>query len=137
MSFLKIIYWGWYQILDNTIYLYGKSNGGFGIKEHALFISFSLHMINLWTIGRFLFIRYFEKTTDISIPLIICISVFTFGYIKFLKNKKADAVISADINLLKGILFILFTLVYSFVTVYLMIEVGNYIRKEMGFDIEI
>jgi phosphoglycerol transferase MdoB-like AlkP superfamily enzyme len=137
MSFLKIIYWGWYQILDKTIYLYGKSNGGFGIKEHAFFISFSLHGINIWTIFSFVYIEYYGNTFDLYFPLFIFMNVFLLGYLKFLKNKKADAVISADINLLKGILFILFTLVYSFVTVYLMIEVGNYIRKEMGFDIEI
>lgn len=134
MNFLKIIYWGWYQILDKTIYLYGKSNGGFGIKEHAFFISFSLHMINLLTLARFVFIKYFEKTTDYYIPFIICISVFSFGYLKFIKNKKAEAVISSEIYLIKGILIILFTLIYSIVTVYLMIEVGNYIRKAMGFE---
>lgn len=136
MNFLNIIYWGWYHILDKTVYLYGRNNGGFGLREHAFFVSFLLHIINLWTLVRYIFIKYFEKTTDLYIPIFISLIVFTLGYFKFLRNKKADLIISSEARVFKEVVMLVLTLIYSIVTVYCMIEVGNYVRQSKGHDFE-
>ena len=136
MNFLYLIFWGWYRILDNTVYVYKKDYSAFGIREHAFFIAFLLHGINIWTLFRYTYMWYFGEMINVYLPYLIFISVFAYGYCKLLKTKKADAIITSEKSLLESILLILITLTYSFFTGYFMIEVGNYIRIANGYGLE-
>ncbi|MCH7403866.1 hypothetical protein ACFOUP_08840 [Belliella kenyensis] len=133
MNFINVIYLGWYHILDKTVYLYGRENDGFGLKEHAFCIAFLLHGINIWSLTRFILIKCFNMTSNLYLSLFILVSILLLGYFSFLKNK-ADNIIISEVSLFKGIVMIAITLVYSFITVYLMFEVGNQIR-DMRFEI--
>jgi hypothetical protein len=107
---------------------------GIGPREHSFFITFLLHEINIWTGLGYLLIEYFGKTINLFGGLSIAVGIFTVGYIAFFK-KRTNVVISADMNILKGSILVILTLIYTVPTIYLMLETGNYIRQKLHADL--
>lgn len=135
MIFIDYIFWGWYQILDKTIYSMKNENVGIGPKEHSFFITFLLHGINIWTAFRYFLMKFSEKTISLLGGLLIAVSVFGIGYFIFYKNKRANIVISTDKNIFKGTISLVLAIAYTIITVYLMLETGNYIRYKLHPDL--
>lgn len=135
MIFIDYIFWGWYQILDKTIYSMKNEDQGIGPREHSFFITFLLHGINIWTALRYLSIEYSGRTVSLYGGLLIAVGVFTVGYFLFYKKKRANSVISADMNIFKGSISLFLTITYTVGTVYLMLETGNYIRYKLHPDL--
>ncbi|MEM8568866.1 MAG: hypothetical protein AAGF85_20575 [Bacteroidota bacterium] len=128
MIVLDIIFFGWYQILDKTIYASKTVDDGIGPKEHSFFITFLLHGINIYTVLRYVFIEYYGKPVELSISLPIAATVFVLGYFIYYKKKRVDKVIAYKMSALQVILSLILTLVYTVATVYFMLEIGNYVR---------
>lgn len=135
MIFIDYVFWGWHQILDKTIYSMKTEGDGIGPREHSFFITFLLHGINIWTAFRYLLIEYSGKTVGLYGGLLIAVGVFTIGYLLFYRKKRANAVISADMNVFKGSISLVLTIAYTIGTVYLMLETGNYIRNKLHPDL--
>lgn len=129
MNIVDIFFWGWYKILDKTIYLYRTEQSGIGPKEHAFFIAFLLHGINVWSLFRYLSFEYFGLRMDWGI--LIGIMVFGIGYLIYFRNKRLSKIVSGDINKFNTFLYIMLTLIYTIVSVYIMLELGNYIRYKL------
>lgn len=128
MILIDYVFWGWYQILDKTIYSLKTSNHGIGPKEHSFFISFLLQGINVWTVFRFVLFEYFEITIDIFGGLIIAFGVFAIGYFLFLKRMRSNEIISKEMNVFKGVISLVLTISYTVLTILLMLELSDYIR---------
>lgn len=99
MIFIDYVFWGWYQILDKTIYSMKTKDSGIGPREHSFFITFLLHGINIWTALSYLLIEYSGSTVSLYVGLLIAVGVFTVGYFLFYKKKRGNSVISADMNI--------------------------------------
>ncbi len=135
MIFIDYVFWGWYQILDKTIYSMRNENGGVGPREHSFFITFLLHGINIWSGLRYFLIEYLDKTVGLYGGLFIAVGVFAIGYLLFYKNRRATAVISSDMSFLKASISLLLTVGYTVVTIYLMLETGNHVRYKLHPDL--
>lgn len=131
MNVSDIIFFGWYHILDKTIYSSKTERGGIGPKEHSFFITFLFHGINLWTILRYLTATYFNADVPIYLSLSVCILVFALGYLFYYK-RKADRVIAYHVKNFRAILFVVIALTYTVISVYLLFEVGDYMRLQMS-----
>lgn len=131
MNLLEIIFFGWYQILDKTVYSLGASREGIGPKEHSFVITFLFHGINLWTILRYLMVTYYNVSASLPLSLSLLVIVFVVGYFFFF-NKKASRIITSDVKNAKAILFVIIALAYVIISVYLMFQVGNYVRHQLG-----
>lgn len=129
MNIIDIAFWGWYKILDKTVYLYRTEQGGIGPREHAFFIAFLLHGINVWSLFRYLSIEYFG--TRIEWGILIGLTVFVIGYFVYFRNRRWDKIASLDIGRFQAFLYIALTLAYTIVSVYIMLELGNYIRYKL------
>ena len=129
MIFIDFVFWGWYQILDKTIYSHKTVSDGIGPREHSFFINFLLHGINIYTVLRYIFIQYLGKSVELSLSLPIAATVFIIGYFIYFKKGRADNVISFKMGAFKVIMSLVLTVVYTVVTIYLMLEVGNYVRS--------
>lgn len=127
MNLLDVIFFGWYHILDKTIYSYGTQDRLFGPKEHSFLISFLFHGINLHIILSYITATYFRFHVPLFISLSLAIVVFILGYISFFK-KRTNKILAYDVKTSKAILFIVIALTYVIVSVYLMFKVGNYVR---------
>ena len=90
--FFDLIFWGWYQMLDKTIYS-NNNDGSIGPKQHSFFISFLLHGINVWSIFRYMSIEYMGQRLGLYSGLSLAVTVFIIGYFLFIRNKRANAVI--------------------------------------------
>lgn len=128
MNIVDIVFWGWYRILDKTIYLYRTEQGGIGPKEHAFFIAFLLHGINIWSLLSYLFIEYFDANISHYWGLLIFIILLFVGYLAYFRKKRLSKIISGDINKFNTFLYIILTLIYTIVSVYIMLKLGDYIR---------
>lgn len=131
MNLADVVFWGWYQILDKTVYLNSTGQRGIGPKEHSFFITFLLHGINAWTVIRYLFIKYFDGNVNLYFSLSIAIIVFFLGYLVYFRKGRANKVISSDVNNFKLLFFITVSLVYAVASVYFMLSVGNYVRYKL------
>jgi hypothetical protein len=128
MNLFAIVFFGWYHILDKTIYSNGAERVGIGPKEHSFFITFLFHGINLWTILRYLLAKYFNVSVPLYASLSLALAVFVLGYLSFFK-KRANDIITRDVENVKAVLFVIIALVYVIVSVYLMFKVGDYVRE--------
>ncbi len=131
MNIIDIAFWGWYKILDKTVYLYRTEQGGIGPREHAFFIAFLLNAINIWSLISYLFIEYFAKNVSHYWGLFILIILFVIGYFVYFRNRRWDKIASLDIGRFQAFLYIALTLAYTIVSVYIMLELGNYIRYKL------
>lgn len=127
MNILEIIFLGCYHVLDKTIYSNGHGRS-IGPKEHAFFIAFLFHGINIWTLISYVLANFFLKNTPLYAGLSIGIAVFVVGYLSFFK-RKADEVVAHRISNLKAILFVLIAVIYIIISTYFMFKVGDYIRE--------
>jgi uncharacterized membrane protein YqhA len=128
MNLSSIVFFGWYHILDKTIYSFGADRVGIGPKEHSFFITFLFHGINLWTISRYLLARYFTVGVPLYVGLSLGLVVFAVGYLSFFR-KRASEILTHDVKNVKAILFVIIALAYVIVSVFLMFKVGNYVRE--------
>lgn len=131
MNLSDIIFFGWYHILDKTIYSYGTEKGGIGPKEHSFFITFLFHGINLWSLLSYLVVKHFNADIPLYISLSIAIVVFLVGYFSFFR-KRASKIITHNVKIAKSILFVTIALIYVVVSVYLMFKTGDYVRHQLG-----
>lgn len=132
MIFFDILFLGIYKILDKTIYVNSNSYDGFGIKEHTLFINFIFLIINIQTLLRFIFIKFFQTNLKLSQITIVAIAILVIGYIIYYKQKRAEKILSKPISNNKSLLFIFASIVYIVFSVYFMISIGNYVRYQLG-----
>lgn len=128
MNLSHIVFFGWYHILDKTIYSFGASREGIGPKEHSFFITFLFHGINLWTILRYLLAKYFSMSVPLYTSLFLALAVFVVGYLSFFR-KRASEILTQEVKNVKTILFVVIALAYVILSVYLMFTVGNYVRE--------
>lgn len=126
MRLLDIFFFGWYYILDKTIYSYGAEKGVIGPKEHSFFITFLFHGINLWTVLRYLTMKYFNAQVPLYISLSLGVFVFVLGYLFFFKKRKM--IVLNDVKFVEKILCAIVSIIYVVVSVYLMFKVGDYVR---------
>jgi hypothetical protein len=131
MNLTDIIFFGWYQILDKTIYTYGSRDRVIGPKEHSLFITFLLHGINAWTILSYLAAKYFTANVSLYLSLSVAIVIFLIGYLIYIRRNRAGRVMTNDIKTTKIVLFVIIAIIYTVVSVYCMFETGNYIRYQL------
>jgi hypothetical protein len=131
MNPLDIIYFGWYHILDKTIYGLGFERGPMGPREHSFFVTFLVHGINVSTLLDFLLVKYFNVSTPLYLNLSIAVLIFAIGYLVYFKRRKASEIITKDVSTAKAILFVILSLVYVIVSVYLMIETAHYVRYRL------
>lgn len=128
MNLSAIVFFGWYHVLDKTIYSYGTERGGIGPKEHSFFITFLFHGINLWTLLSYLLAKYFSVDVPLYVGLSLGLVVFVVGYLSFFR-KRASEILTHDVKNMKAILFVIIALTYVVISVYLMFKVGNYVRE--------
>lgn len=131
MNLSDIIFFGWYHILDKTIYSSGTERGNIGPKEHSFFITFLFHGINLWTAVRFLMANYFKMDVPLYISLSLAVLVFVIGYLFFYK-RKAERVRTNSVKNLKAVVFVIIALTYVAASVYLVFKVGDYVKYQLG-----
>ena len=131
MNILDVVYRGWYHILDKTIYLNASENHGIGPKEHSFFIAFLLHGLNIWTAIRYLCIVYFNKSVNFYIGLTVAVVIFLIGYFFYFKRGRLNNIVSSDMSKINILLLIVASLVYTAGSIYLMLQVGDYIRFKL------
>jgi hypothetical protein len=119
MNLADIIFLGWYQILDKTIYSYGNEDRGIGPREHSLFITFLFHGINVWTILRYAVARYFNTGLSLYFSLSVGILIFMIGYLIYIRKNGARRVININVTTIKIILCVSVAIVYAVVSVLL------------------
>lgn len=127
MNFFDIIFHGWYQILNRTIYSTGTEKGGIGPKEHAFFTSFLFHGINLWTIARFVMAHYFKMDVPFYLSLSLAVLVFVVGYMCYY-GRRTETVSVGNASDRNSVLFVLVALAYVVVSVFFMFKVGDYVK---------
>ena len=128
MNLVDVIFYGWYQVLDKTIYEYGNRNGSMGPKEHSWFITFFLHGINIWTVISYLSARFLAASVSHYFSLSIAILVLFAGYRIYIKKGRALAIINRRVTPGKVIFSVIVAIVYSTVSIYLLFVVGDYVR---------
>jgi hypothetical protein len=131
MNLTDIIFFGWYHILDKTIYSMETERGSIGPKEHSFFITFLFHGINLWTLLSYVLAKYFSAGVPLYVGLSIGLVVFAVGYL-FYYRRKADRVMTYSVKILKVIVLAIIALIYVAASVYLMFKVGDYVRHQLG-----
>ena len=129
MKIIDAILWGWYQILDKTIYLNSQDKDDFGPKEHGFFIAFLLHGLNIYTLLSYVFIEFWKSNVETYISITTALIVFLIGYLIYFKRKRMQKVVAYDISNAKGILYIVLTILYSIASVYLMWIMGEHVRE--------
>jgi membrane-bound metal-dependent hydrolase YbcI (DUF457 family) len=130
MRIIDIIFWGWYRILQKTIYAYKVSDGTIGPEEHSFFITFLFHGVNVWTILRFLAAKYFNQTIPLFLSLTLAMTIFYMGYFIYFKRRRVKKIISYNTNAVKGILLVILSVAYVIASIYSMFQVSNYVRGE-------
>jgi hypothetical protein len=128
MNLSAIVFFGWYHILDKTVYSFGANREGIGPKEHSFFITFLFHGINLGTCLGYLLAKFYSAGVPLYVNLSLGLAVFVVGYLSFFKKRASD-ILTRDIKNVKAILFVIIALTYVIVSVYLMFKVGNYVRE--------
>lgn len=133
MNIAKMIYIGWYKILANTLYddlsYERNSNGVFGPRLHALLITFTCHSLNLWSGLRYTLTRLYCVDAPVWVGIVLVIGICFAGYWNYFQGRqpKKDSHLTVG---LKGIVFaILCAILYGFLSGYLLISVGNYVRE--------
>lgn len=126
------VFWGWYQILDKTLYSVGDNKSGIGPREHAFFIAFLLHGINLWTVLSLLLVPYLKEMRTLYVGLFCLCVVFAVGYYVYFKRARADVIISSRPGNLRIVFSLVISLAYSIISVYVMFTTGDYFRDIVG-----
>lgn len=98
-------------------------------KEHSFFISFLAHSINLWTLYSFVLAKYLDITRSLYPGLLILVVTFVMGYLVYFRGGRAEKLIKREVTHGMLALNIVFAVSYVLVSVYLMIYVGDYVRK--------
>ena len=128
MNLSAIVFFGWYHILDKTIYSFDASKEGIGPKEHSFFITFLFHGINLWSFLSYLLAKYFSIDAPLYVSLSLGLTVFVVGYLSFFKKRASD-ILTREVKNVKAVLFVIIALIYAVISVYLMFKVGDYVRE--------
>lgn len=128
MNLSAIVFFGWYHILDRTIYSNRAEREGIGAKEHSFFITFLFHGINIWTLISYLAAKYFHIVIPLHVSLSLGLVVFVVGYLRFFK-KRAGEILAQEVKSVEVILFVIIALVYVVISVYLLFKVGDYVRE--------
>jgi hypothetical protein len=131
MNLTDILILGWKKVIEKTKF-YHSSDEEFGSKEHSFFIIFLFYGMNIWTISSYLFIEYFHSNIHLFWVLIIWMVVLSIGYLIYFKNKRINRIIMIEVSNIKILFFVLFSLLYAAVSIYLMFQVGNYVRFKLG-----
>jgi hypothetical protein len=131
MNPFDIVYFGCYHILDKTIYGLGFERGVIGPKEHSFFVTFLVHGINVSTLLDFLLVKYFNVSTPLYLNLSLAVLTFAVGYLVYFRRRKASEIINRNVGTTKAILFVILSLSYVVVSVYLMFETAHYIRYQL------
>lgn len=131
MNPFDIIYFGWYHILDKTIYGLGFERGVIGPKEHSFFVTFLVHGLNVSTLIDFLLAKYFNVSTPLYLNLSFAFLIFAIGYLVYFRRSRAGEIITNNVNTAKAVLFVILSLAYVIVSVYLMIETAHYVRYRL------
>lgn len=132
MTLIDILFWGWYKILDKTVYLYGAHKGSTGPGTHSFFITFLFHGLNLTTILSSLFAKYFNATIPLALSLTLASLIFGIGYLVYFKGGRINKVISYKADITRALLFMFLSLAYAVASTYFMFHVGSYVRAKMG-----
>jgi cation transport ATPase len=128
MGLSAIVFFGWYHILDKSIYSFGANREGIGPKEHSFFITFLFHGINLWTLLSYLLAKYLSVNTPLYVGLVLGLAVFASGYVSFFR-KRASEILTRNVKNMKTILFVAIALAYVILSIYLMFKAGDYVRE--------
>ena len=128
MVFLDVILLGWFNVLDKTIYQYKRRGMGIGPKEHAFFIAFLFHGLNLSNAIRFAVVKFSFTMIPLYFSFIIAIMTFVFGYVAYFRNKRVLKVMISDSNRKRLMLYTMIAILYSAFSVFLMLMVGDLIR---------
>ncbi|MFM9841177.1 MAG: hypothetical protein ACKVOQ_23135 [Cyclobacteriaceae bacterium] len=131
MNLFDVFFWGWYQILDKTVYSLRNEVGGIGAKEHSFFVVFLIHGINLWTFLSYFVAKHFHVGIPLYTSISIAIIVFGIGYLIYFRRGRATKIIMSNVKTAKGILFVILSLAYIILSAYAMLEVGNYVRLRL------
>ena len=118
--------------MDKTIYGLRFERGSIGPKEHSFVVTFLVHGINVSTILNYAMGKYFNVNTPLYLGLIFAILIFTIGYLVYFKSRRANKVIGYDVTNAKAAFFVILSLAYVVVSVYLMFEVDNYLRDRLA-----
>lgn len=132
MGLIDVLLWGWYQILNKTIYSYTHDDS-LGPRQHSFFITFLLHGINLFSISSFLVAKYFTATIPLAFSLVLAGLIYGIGYLIYFRGGRINKIISYNANVVRALLFIFLSLTYTIASVYFMFQAGNYVRAQMGF----
>lgn len=131
MNLIDLLLWGWYQILDKTIYSYGTRDPSLGPREHSFFITFLFHGINVGTFFSFLIAKYFNATIRLFPSLALAGIIYGIGYLVYFSRGRINKVVSYNANIFRTLFFIFLSLVYAIASVYFMFQVGDYVRAKM------
>lgn len=131
MNISDIIFYGWYKILDKTIYSYGSRQGGFGPREHSFFITFLAHSINASTIFRYLLVKYFNVGLALHYSMFLAVIIFGIGYLLYFRANRANMVIDFRGSIVRLSVYVVVAMAYVAVSVYFMLIVGNYARYKL------
>ena|SRR5687768_9529310 len=131
-NLLDVLFLGWYYILDKTIYSFGAEREGIGPREHAFFISFLFHGINLYSVSSFVSAMYFGVGLPLYLSLSLAIIVFILGYFIYFKKSRANWILSINSNIGMILFYSIVSLAYVIASGYLMLQVGDYVRLKMN-----
>lgn len=131
MNVADLIFWGWYKILDNTIYINRTEDDGFGPREHSFLLAFLVHAINIWTFFRFIIAKYFLASVPLSLSVTLVIGVFAIGYLSYIRSGRWNKIVTYTTSTSKTILVVALCMTYAIVSVYFMIQAGYYVREHI------
>jgi hypothetical protein len=129
LNIFDVFYFGWYHILDKTIYALGMERGVLGPREHSFFVVFLIHGINTWTILDFILTMYVGYRIPLYVSLAMAVLIFVVGYFVYFKSDRANKIISTRVGSVKATLFVLISVAYVVLSVYFMLKVGNLIAQ--------
>lgn len=130
MNISRMIFFGWYLMLKRTVYGIGVDSENFGPKEHSFLITHLLHSLNTWSTIRYIVAYYLKLGVPLYYGLLLCLLVFGLGYFFFFKKIPNSSI--PVISNSKSLLFVIFALLYTGLSIYLMFETGNYVRNQLG-----
>ena len=132
MNPFDILFWGWYQISDRTIYSLAYERDVIGPRVHSYFVTFLVHGINVWTFVSYLVAKYLGVGIPLYVSLFLALLIFGIGYLIYLRGSRASKIIMSNVNTAKAVFFVVLSLTYVVVSIYLMFKVGNYTRFQLG-----
>ena len=123
-----MIFYGWYQLLDKTVYLNTKILQGLDPIKHSFFISYFLHGLNLSTLFGYLYFKSFGQVISAYFSLALTLAVLIVGYNGCFKNGRTRIILEKKFSWFQTLLYVVGTLFYSGLSVYIMWRTGDVIR---------